>query len=157
MGPVNLPRWGRGARALVVGALACAALVGCTDDGGPDARDEAYDYPAVDLADDPAANLERLRVPDGVLDAMSTEALVWSVLDFPYVGDAFASSQTDGEVAFLAERCDALAALLQRDDAAAAVDAVRAEYVDGGDADAGRFGELRTRLLDLIAAEVAPA
>lgn len=149
--------WDRGAVAAVAAALACAALAGCTaDDAAAEARDEAYDYPAVDFADDPATNLERLRVPDDVLDAMSTEALVWSVLDFPYVGNAFASSQTDGEVAFLAGQCDALAALLRRDDAAEAVAAVRAEYVEGGDADAGRFGELRTRLLDLVAAEVAP-
>lgn len=138
----------------------CAALAACTgDDGGTgqsaaDARDEAYDYPAVDVSDDPAANLELLRVPDDVLDDLSSEALVWSVLDFPYVGNAFASSQANGEVAFLAGQCDALAALLGRDDAAAAVDAVRAEYVEGGSADADEFGELKVRLLDLVAAEV---
>lgn len=148
--------WGRGTRAVVVGAILGAALAGCTaDDGGSDARDDAYDYPAVDLSADPAANIERLRVPADVLDAMSTEALVWSVLDFPYVGNALASSQSGGEVAFLAGQCDALAALLRRDDAADAVAAVRADYVDGADVDAGRFGELRTRLLDLVAAEVA--
>lgn len=138
----------------------CVGLAACTgDDGGTgrsaaDARDEAYDYPAVDVSDDPAANLELLRVPDDVLDDLSTEALVWSVLDFPYVGNAFASSQANGEVAFLAGQCDALAALLGRDDAAAAVDAVRAEYVEGGSADADEFGELKVRLLDLVAAEV---
>lgn len=138
----------------------CAGLAACTgDDSGTgqsaaDARDEAYDYPAVDVSDDPAANLELLRVPDDVLDDLSTEALVWSVLDFPYVGNAFASSQANGEVAFLAGQCDALAALLARDDAAAAVDAVRAEYVEGGGADADEFGELKVRLLDLVAAEV---
>ena len=89
-----------------------------------------------------------------MLDELSTEALVWSVLDFPYVGNAFASSQANGEVAFLAGQCDALAALLGRDDAAPAVDAVRTEYVEGGSADADEFGELKARLLDLVAAEV---
>ena len=154
--------WLDRASALIAGALVCAGLAACSVDddasaqSAADAREGAYDYPAVDFAGDPQANLELLRVPDDVLDEMSTQALVWSVLDFPYVGNAFASSQANGEVAFLAGQCDALAALLGRDDAAAAVDAVRAEYVEGGDAGADELGELKTTLLDLIAAEVAP-
>lgn len=155
----SVQRTSRGGKAwsVVVGALLCAGLAACTaDDGGSaaDARDEAYDYPAVDFADDLRVNLERLGIPDEVLDAMSTEALVWSVLDFPYVGNAFASNQANGEVAFLATQCDALRALLGRADAAAAVDAVRSEYAEGGSADDDESGELKLRLLDLVAAEV---
>lgn len=141
--------------------LLCAGLASCTaDDGGSapsaaDARDDAYDYPAVDVADDPAASIELLRIPRDALDDMSTEALVWSVLDFPYVGNAFASNRANGEVAFLAGQCDALEELLGRDDGAGAVDAVRGEFVDSGAAASDRFGELKVRLLDLVAAEVA--
>lgn len=144
---------------IVAGALVGAGLAACSaDDVGSaaDARAEAYDYPVVDLADDPAANIERLQVPDDVLDELSSEALVWSVLDFPYVGNAFAADQLHGEVAFLAGQCNALDTLLGRDDAAAAVDAVRTAIVDG-DAESEQLGEMELRLLDLIADEVAPA
>lgn len=144
---------------VVAGALLCVGLASCTaDDGGSDpsaadARDDAYDYPAVDLAGDPAANIEQLRIPADALEGMSTAALVWSVLDFPYVGNAFASSQANGEVAFLATQCDALAALLGRGDAASAVDAVREAYADAGSAE--QLDPLKARVLDLVAAEVA--
>ena len=138
-------------------AAGCGVLGAGAADSAADARDAAYDYPSIDFADDVRANIELLQVPDDVLDEMSSQALVWSVLDFPYAANAFATSQTDGEVAFLATQSNALEALLGRDDAAAAVEAVRAELVESGAARSDQSGDLKLTLLDLIAAEVAGA
>ena len=134
-----------------------AGTAGTAEDSAADARDAAYDYPSVDVADDVRANIAMLQVPEDVLAEMSSLALVWSVLDFPYAANAFATSRLDGEVAFLATQSNALEALLGRDDAAAAVEAVRAEFVESGAAGSDQSGELKLTLLDLIAAEVAEA
>lgn len=155
---------GRAAGLLAVAAIAVGGLTACDDggsDGGgvsaADAREDAFVYPEVDFGEDPLANIERLQVPDEELAGMSTEALAWTVLDFPYFGNAFASNQSDGQVAFLAGQCNALDALLRRDDAADAVEAVRQEFVDSGAVAAEEFGEMKLEVLELIAAEVAPA
>ncbi len=111
---------------------------------------EPYAHPAVDFAGDPAANIEALRIPAAVLDGMTTEALAWSVVDFPYFGDFTASSQINGGVDFLRPQCDALDALLERDDAAAAVREVRAALAADDAAD--DFAELKIMLLDEILA-----
>ena len=145
-------------RPVLVLVLAAAALAGCSDDGAAvsaaEARADAYAYTAVDFGGDPQANIELLRIPEEELADLSTPALVWSVLDFPYVGNAFASSQAGGEVAFLAEQCDALDELLERDDAHEAVLAVREEYSANGAAE-DEFSIMKLRLLDLMVAEVA--
>lgn len=156
-------------RTLVIAATAAGVLLAAgaatavlAADGhrgaeGP-AADAAYDYPELTDADraDPTAAIERLQIPADRLEAMTSEALVRSVLEFPYMGNAFASNELNGEVAFLAEQCNALAALLERPDAADAVAAVRTTFVDGGEVETAEYGAMKLELLDLIAAAVAP-
>lgn len=134
-----------GATALAIAGRAPAST---EDDRYP--VTEPYTYPDVDFAGDPAANIEMLRIPADELGEMTTEALAWSVVDFPYFGNFLASSQVGGGVDFLRPQCDALDALLERDDAEAAVQAVRAAFAGGEVED--EFGELKVMLLDEILA-----
>lgn len=116
-----------------------------------DAIDEPYDYPEqTDLQKaDPVGAIGRLQVPEDTLAAMTSEALAWTVLDFPYLFHYTASSDRDGGVAFLAEQCNALAALLRRADAAQAVGAVRDDFAVGVTETDGS-GLIKLDLLDLI-------
>ena len=104
----------------------------------------------MDYAGDPATNIELLRIPQDVLDEMTTEALAWSVVGFPYFGNFAASSQLGGGVDFLRPQCDALDALLERDDAAEAVQRVRAAFEDGAVTD--EFPLMKLELLNQILA-----
>lgn len=116
---------------------------------------EPYNYPDVDFhAEDTTSNIEMLRIPQETLDAMSTEALVWSVLDFPYFADFLASSEVGGGVAFLRVQSDALDALLEREDARPIVRQVREEFGDGEAED--EFAALKAMLLEEILGALPP-
>jgi hypothetical protein len=137
-------------------AVAVAAAV-ATDDaaelGG--GVEHPYAYPVLtqdDLAGSPAANIERLRIPDDVLDGMSSADLAWAVLDFPYLGNVYASSQIDGGTDFLRDQCDALDALLERDDAVEALQSVRAAFVAADGETTEQWGGLKLDTLDLVIA-----
>jgi hypothetical protein len=140
----------------VLAAGAAVVAVTARDDPQPDGGIEhPYAYPELtqdDLAGDVATNIERLQVPDDILDEMSSEALVWTVLDFPYVGNFFASSQVDGGTDFLRGQCNALDALLERDDAEDALRSVRAAFVAADGVATEQWGTLKLEILDQIIA-----
>ncbi|MFE4467021.1 hypothetical protein ACFRCR_18085 [Oerskovia sp. NPDC056781] len=90
--------------------------------------DETFHYsltpesdPAAWASHDPAELVELLRVPDEILDALTTAELVDAVLDYPFLGNYLAQSTPEQGLDTLCSESDALAALLVREDAAAEI------------------------------------
>lgn len=66
---------------------------------------------------DVSAKIEACRIPQEVLDAMTDEELLQAILDFPFLGDLFVSSQYPQEIGFFEEECDAYREILTRENA----------------------------------------
>ena len=87
------------------------------------AANEYYVYPIT--PDDPgwdshspAELRELLRIPEETLDQMDSAQLVQAVFDYPYLIDLFLYSTHEQGLNALLSECDALSALILRDDAA---------------------------------------
>lgn len=80
---------------------------------------------------DPQIAIEHLQVPEEDLAGMSTEALVKTVLGFPYAGNLLAFNTAQQAVQTVGEQCNALGELLGRADMAEQVEAVLGQVQSG--------------------------
>lgn len=154
------------ARSTRHGAACVAVLIalGVSSCGSPDAAPtgdataqvaaSGYAYPLTPESDpeewaahEPAELVELLRIPQDALEQLSTTDVVVAVLDYPYVGNYLAYSTPEQGLEALRSQSDALAELLERDDAAGEVERARAA-LDETDA----YWTIKAQVLDGVAA-----
>ncbi len=85
---------------------------------------EPYEYPAIPGTDGwkgfttHMQMIKACQVPEEILEKMTIEALLMTVMDFPLLGDAFLFDDIDAGYAALKRNCNALEVLLAREDVA---------------------------------------